>query len=243
MDAISENALRFVVALLLASPGLILAQDNRPAGTDTTASAERQVSAAEHHVTEAVNVVRRLGMDPRMRSLLATAKGLFIVPSYKRAAAGIGAEGGAGVLLVRHDDGSWSQPVFYNTGGLSLGLQAGAQGGMLAFVLNNQKAVDAFLKKTSVSLSGSAGLTVINWNRAVERSAGAGDGDVVAWSDTKGLFGNAATVELNGIRFSQNLNNAYYRSTLSASDIIGGKSRNPQADRLAQALAASVAGR
>lgn len=237
MDAISENVLRFVVALLLASPGLLLAQDNRPASTDTTASADRQMNAAEHHVSDAVNVVRRLQMDPHMGSLLATAKGLFIVPSYKRAAVAIGAEGGAGVLVVRREDGAWSQPVFYNTAGLSLGLQAGAQGGMLAFLLNNQKAIDAFLKKNSVSLSASAGLTVVNWNKMAQRSTNAEAGDVIAWSDTKGLFGNAATLELNGIRFSQNLNNAYYHRTLSASDIIAGKSTNPQADRLVQALA------
>jgi lipid-binding SYLF domain-containing protein len=145
------------------------------------------------------------------------------------------------LLLLRTGDGGWSQPIFYNTGGLSLGLQAGAQGGMLAFVLNNQKAVDAFLKKNSVSLSATAGLTVMNWNRMVQGTAGAGD--VVAWSDSKGLFGDAATVELNGVRYSQALNNAYYHRTLSASDIAGGKANNPQAGLLVQALATSTSTR
>ena len=237
MDVISENALLFSIALLLASPGLLHAQDNRPAHADTTASADRQVAAAERHVVQAANVVHRLEMDTRMRSLLLAAKGIFIVPSYKRAAVGIGGQGGAGLFLVKHEDGSWSQPVFYNTGGLSLGLQVGAQGGVLVFVLNNQKAIDAFLKKTNVSLNAKAGLTVVNWNRMVQGSTG--EGDVIAWSDSKGLFGDAATVELSGVRINQKLNNAYYHRTLSATDIIGGKTNNPQADRLVQALAAS----
>lgn len=238
MDFISESALQFAVAVLLAGPGLVHAQDERPASADTTASADRPLAAAERNVTRAVNVVRQLELDTRMHPLLGAAKGIFIVPAYKRAAVGIGAEGGTGLLLVKRDDGSWSQPVFYNTGSLSLGLQAGVQGGALAFVLNNQKAADAFLKKTSVSLSATAGLTIMNWNRMVEGSARAGD--VVAWADSKGLFGDAATVELNGVRYSQNLNNAYYRRTLSASEIIGGKTSNPQSSLLVDALASSA---
>lgn len=240
MDALSENALQLAIALLLAGPGILHAQESRRPVADTTAAPDRQVAAAERHVLQATNIVHTLDADTRMRSLLDTAKGIFIVPANKRAAVGIGAEGGAGLLLVKHEDGSWSQPVFYNTGGLSLGLQAGAEGGALVFLLNNQKAVDAFLKKTSVSLGAKAGLTVINWNRMVQGTAGRGD--VIAWSDNKGLFGDAASVELSGVRINQGVNKAYYRSTLSASDIIGGKASNPQAESLVQALSAKRPG-
>jgi lipid-binding SYLF domain-containing protein len=232
------NALRCVVVAMLAGPVLAQAQDKPAARPDTTTSSDRQAAAAERRVVQAIDVVHRMEMDARIRPVLASARGVFIVPSYARAAVGIGGEGGAGLLLLHDGDGHWTDPVFYHTGGVSLGLQAGAQGGMLAFILNNQKAVDAFLKKTSVSLNAKAGLTVVNWNRMVQGSAGAGD--VVAWSDTKGLFGDAATVELNGVRYSQNLNNAYYRRTLSASDIIAGKTSNPQASLLVQTLTSAT---
>jgi hypothetical protein len=43
------------------------------------------------------------------------------------------------------------------------------------------------------------------------------------------------------VRYNQNLNNAYYHRTLSASDIIDGKTSNPQANLLVQALSASTA--
>jgi lipid-binding SYLF domain-containing protein len=239
MSELNVNALQWIVAALLAAPAFVQARDTGPAKADTTVPADRQSAAAERHVIQAVNVVRQLDMDIRIRTLLAASKGVFLIPSYVRAAVGVGAEGGAGLLLLRTSDGGWLQPVFYNTGGLSLGLQAGAEGGMLAFVLNNQKAVDAFLKKNNVSLSATAGLTVINWNRMVQASAGAGD--VIAWSDSKGLFGNVATVELNGVRYNQSLTNACYHQTLSASDIVGAKTSNPQASLLVQALAASTA--
>lgn len=238
MDQRQNNVLRWVAAALLAGPGLLHAQDKPAAHPDTTTSAERQDATAERHVMQAVEVVHRMEMDPGIRPLLARSQGVFIVPSYTRAAVGVGAEGGAGLLLLRDGEGRWSNPVFYNTGGVSVGLQVGAQGGMLAFILNNQKAVDAFLKKTSVSLNAKAGLTVVNWNRMVQGSVGAGD--VVAWSNSRGVFGDAATVELSGVRYNQNLNNAYYHRTLSASDILAGKTGNTQANLLVQTLASAT---
>ena len=234
MNAMTKKTVHYALAALLAGPVLVHAQDLHPARTDTSSSAHKQADAAVRHVVKAVAVVHQLELDERMRALLGAAKGVFIVPSYGRAAIGVGAEGGAGVLLV-HREGSWAEPVFYKTGGLSLGMQAGAQGGALVLILNNDKAVDALLKKTSVSLNAKAGLTVLNWNKMVQGSAGTGD--IVAWSDTKGLFGDLATVELNGIRFNQKMTDAYYQRSLSAGDVISGNASNPQAALLLKALA------
>ncbi len=238
MNKLHAIAPPWIVTAWLAGAASVLAQDKPAHPADTTAAAGRQSAAAERHVMRAVEVVHRMEMDAGIRPVLAQAQGVFIVPKYVRAAIGIGAEGGAGLLLLNKGDGHWSDPVFYNTGGVSLGLQLGAQGGMLAFILNNQKAVDAFLKKTSVSLNAKAGLTVVNWNRMAQGSAGAGD--VVAWSDSRGVFGDAATIEVSGVRYSQNLNNAYYHRTLSASDILAGKTSNPQADLLMRSLASAA---
>jgi lipid-binding SYLF domain-containing protein len=205
------------------------------AQTDTTTSARKQEATANDHVRNAVGVVRKMEGVPRLRSVLQGAKGIFIVPSYARAAVGVGAAGGTGILLVRQADGGWSDPVFYNTGGLSVGLQAGAQGGSLVLVLNNDKAITEFLKKNNFSVNAKSGLTVVNWNKLVQGSAGTGD--VVAWSDTHGLFGDVVTVEVNDIRFNQKLTNAYYRRTLAAADVIKGDSTNVQSAPLVQALA------
>ncbi|MYM76313.1 hypothetical protein GTP56_29650, partial [Duganella sp. FT134W] len=116
-------------------------------------------------VTDAMRVVRQLEAEPRMKQLLQQAKGVLIVPAYGRAALGVGAHGGAGLLLLKRADGSWSGPAFYDLGGLTVGLQAGAEGGALAMVLNNDKAVGEFMKKNNFSLSAAAGLTVFNWSK------------------------------------------------------------------------------
>lgn len=189
---------------------------------------------AAQRVTDALAVVRQLDAEPRMKQLLQQAKGVLIVPSYGRAALGVGAHGGAGLLLLKRADGSWSGPAFYNMGGLTVGLQAGIEGGPMAMVLNNDKAVQEFMKKNNFSLSAEAGLTVVNWSKLAQGTAGTGD--VVAWSASKGLFGDVVTVGLNDVRFNQAMTNAYYGRTLSPQDIAAGTVSNPQAQPLQQAL-------
>lgn len=203
-------------------------------GDESAETMQRQEHAAITHVNDAVAVVRKLNSDARMRSLLQKAKGIFLVPTYGRAALGLGAAGGAGVLLLKRDDGSWSSPAFYYIGSLSAGAQAGAEGGAIAFVLNNDKAVNKFLQKNLFSLSADSGLTIVNWNASAQGSIG--DGDVTAWTGTRGLFGNVATVGLNGIRYNQNLTNAFYRQNVSISDAVGEKFNNDGADALRATL-------
>lgn len=189
---------------------------------------------ATQRVSDALAVVRQLEAEPRMKQLLRLAKGVLIVPSYGRAALGVGAHGGAGLLLLKQTDGGWSGPVFYDIGGLSVGLQAGAEGGPMALVLNNDKAVNEFMKKNNVALSADAGLTVLNWSKLAQGTAGTGD--VVAWSGAKGLFGDVVAVGVNDIRFNQSLTNAYYGRTLSPREIAAGTVSNPQSGPLQQAL-------
>lgn len=233
------------IIAMTALSGFAAAQSTSTSGSSDTqtpanAPTSKRESAAAKHVTDAVAVVHRMESEPRMKDLLQQAKGVFIVPTYGRAAVGIGGSGGAGVLLVKRDDGTWSDPAFYNIGGISVGVQAGAEGGPIAMVLNNDKAVNKFMQKNNFALSADAGLTVVNWAKIAQGSVGTGD--VVAWAGTKGLFGNVATLGVNDIRFNQNETTAYYHQTVAANDVISGKVKNPQADMLKQALAATSTG-
>jgi lipid-binding SYLF domain-containing protein len=216
-----------IIALCLSASAVQAAQD----GNDLSARPEQR---ATHRVSDALAVVRQLESHPRMKQLLEQAKGVLIVPSYGRAALGVGAHAGGGLLLLKRADGNWSGPAFYDLGGLTLGVQAGAEGGALAMILNNDKAVNEFMKKNNFALSAEAGLTVLNWSKLAQGTAGTGD--VVAWSATKGLFGDAVAVGLSDIRFNEKLTNAYYGRTLTPKDIAAGSVSNPQAQALQQAL-------
>jgi lipid-binding SYLF domain-containing protein len=204
-----------------------------------TSPSNKNQAAAVKHVNDALTIVRQMESVPRMKSLMQQAKGVFIVPSYGRVALGVGGRGGSGVLLIKNADGSWSDPAFYNIGSFSVGLQAGAQGGSIAMVLNTDAAVDRFKKANNFSLSAGTGITVINWTKVAESSTG--PGDVVVWSGTKGLFGDVVTIGINDIRFNQNLTNAYYGQMLTAQDVMSGKAQNPHANALKQELA-SISG-
>jgi lipid-binding SYLF domain-containing protein len=206
------------------------AQERAGAGS----TSERQ-QAAYKRVSDAVGVVHKMANETGMADLLGQALGVYIVPSYGRAALGVGAAGGSGVLIVKRADGAWGNPAFFNTGGVSIGLQAGAEGGPIALLLMNPKAVDSFRKKNNFSVSADAGLTVVNYARV---ASGTVSGDVIAWSGNKGLFGNAATIAVNDVRFNARLTDAYYGKPTTAQQALDSPEVNPQADALRKALAA-----
>jgi lipid-binding SYLF domain-containing protein len=234
--AIQVVALVGGASLAMAQSGSMPAQQGGSAAGSTSSAQGDAVK----RVSDATDVVNMLAKDPGMSKLLGQAKGVYIVPSYGRAALGLGASGGAGVLVVKRPNGNWSDPAFFNMGGLSLGLQAGAEGGQLAMVLVNDKAVSSFRNKNNFSLSADAGLTVVDWSKYAQGSAG--KGDVVVWAGTKGLFGNAATIAVNDIHFNQRANDSFYGKPTSVQEVADGKVTNPNSQQLTQALASASGG-
>ena len=228
-----------LAALLAGTTAVAIAQVGpaREAATPGTERNKKEMKKATEHVNQAVQVVQQMQATPDMRALLQRAKGVFVVPKYGGAALGVGARGGAGMLLVRRGD-TWSQPAFYNMGGISAGLQAGVEAGAIAFVLNDQKALESFMQNNKFSLGADAGLTLADWSKRGEGSAGWGN--ITAWADTEGLFGGVA-LNVSDIDYDEDETAAYYQRQVAARDVLAGKVRNPHADTLRQTLA-SISG-
>ncbi len=229
-----------IAALLAGTTGAAMAQvgSAKDAATPGTERHKKEMRKATEHVNKAVQVVQQMQATPEMRALLQRSKGVFVVPDYGGAALGIGARGGAGVLLVRSGD-SWSSPAFYNMGGISAGLQAGVEAGAVAFVLNDQKALTSFMQNNKFSLGADAGLTLADWSKRGEGSAGWGN--ITAWADTEGLFGGVA-LNVTDIDYDEDETSAYYQRQVAAREVLAGKVRNPQADTLRQTLANIASG-
>jgi lipid-binding SYLF domain-containing protein len=228
----------FTLALTCWS-GLTVGQTSAyDSAANTSTSSERDhATNANRHVDAAVNVVHRMESESGMDKMLQQAKGIFIVPNYGRAALVVGAAGGSGVLLVKHG-ATWSDPAFYTVGGISAGAQAGIEKGSITLILNSEKAVNNFTQNNKFSMDANAGLTIINWSKTAERPVGRGD--VVAWSDNKGLFGELA-IGVTDIRFDAKQTSAYYQRNVAATDVLNGNVQNPQSMTLKQALVAATA--
>lgn len=202
-------------------------------GASAEPGASKSASAAMKHVKDATAIVPTLRADPKMDRLLQQAQGVFLMPSYTRVALGLGGGGGAGLLLARLSDGSWSQPAFFHVGAISVGVQVGAEWGPAVLVLNSTKAVDHFMKPSPISLNADVGLTVVNWSVAASNEIG----DIVAWTSRAGLFGNAVAVNFSDVLFSEQQTNAFYGQQTQLADVLAGRVKTDKADALQQVLA------
>lgn len=197
-------------------------------------------TSAQDRVADATKIVQQMQQNPSLAAVLQQAKGIFIIPHYGRGGFIVGGQGGGGVVLVKNDTG-WSSPAFYSIGGGSIGAQAGGEGGAIAMILMTQKAVDHFENSSgSWSLNGSAGLTVVNWSGRTQ--ANTNRGDVILWTNTKGLYGGL-TASVTRISPDTSMDRSYYQRSVTSREILAGNVPSTNADALRNALAARVASR
>ena len=203
-------------------------------GSATTGSAanENQNNSAQQLVAHAVKVVKTMESDQKLAGLMKKAKGLFIVPDFGRGAFVVGGRGGAGLVTVR-ENRKWSDPAFYDIGGVSLGAQVGGSGGPVAFLLMDQSAVDAFKSGNKFSLNTGAGLSIVDYS--ANSQASWGKGDIIMWSNTAGAY-VGATVSVTDINWSDTNNRGYYGKKTDMTQILNGSVSNANASELTSAL-------
>ncbi|KAF0095519.1 MAG: hypothetical protein E1N59_1014 [Puniceicoccaceae bacterium 5H] len=192
------------------------------------------MKSAMEDTRDAARVINQMQrIDPDLAQTLEHAKGVLVIPDYVTAALIAGGSGGEGVLL-ENDNGEWSNPVFYDLGEGSIGLQAGVSAGSMVFILNSQEAVDTFKDDNNFALNAEAGLSIVNWSERGHGEAGRAD-DVIAWTDTEGLFGEAS-IGISDITWDDEENAAFYGQQVSAREILSGDVKNPHNNPLRQAI-------
>ncbi|HEX3969838.1 MAG TPA: lipid-binding SYLF domain-containing protein [Stellaceae bacterium] len=184
-------------------------------------------------VKDATTTLHQAKNDHDFDKLLHQAKGIFIVPHYGKGALIVGGSEGHGVLLAR-ENGHWSDPAFMALGSVSVGAQAGGEGGSIIMVLMTDKALSDFTEHSNFSLNANAGLSIVNYSARAE--GGFGKGDVVLWSNTSGAFGGAA-ITGSDISADQDRDNAFYdRQNLTTNTIIKQNIKSAAAAPLVEAL-------
>ena len=110
-----------------------------------TASTATAASKEENRVLDATDVVDQLLRIPEQSvpsALLSRAHAVAVIPRVIKVGFGLGAHYGKGVLVVRREDQSWSNPAFIHVTGGSFGFQAGAQSTDIILVFKTQSSID-----------------------------------------------------------------------------------------------------
>lgn len=177
-------------------------------------------------VASATETLAHMRKDSELEALLRKAKGILLIPQYGQGAALVGARGGEGVLLTHHNE-KWSGPYFFDVGGVSLGVQAGAEVGEMAVLLMTDNAMDSFKRGDGVSLNAGAHLTLADYSQAKEAPVGNPD-DVVFWSNVEGVFAGAS-LSVTDVDWDEEENMAYYGQPIGIQDALVGSTASPQA--------------
>ncbi len=212
------------------------ADDHNNAGASSmekTDTSRDQMQDLAKQLQNSRDVAEKMAADPKVSSLMKEAKGIFFIPKYGQGALIVGAKGGQGVM-VANNNGTWSNPAFYNMGGISFGLQAGVEVGEIALLLMSDKAVNSFKQDNKFSLNATAGMTMVNYTAKAQGEVGRGD--IVVWSDTKGAFADLA-VGVTDINFDDDENRSFYGKKVMAAEIMKDTKTHEKAKALNQVLA------
>ena len=152
--------------------------------------------------------------------MLERAYGVVIVPDVIKVGLGIGGRRGNGVLVIRHPNGQWSNPVFINLTGGSFGLQMGVQSADVLLVFTSRASIDGIVGgKVTLGADASVAAGPVGRQTAAGTDVGF-TAQVYSYSRTKGLFAGVA-LDGSAITIDSKSNSAYYnRADVLASEII-----------------------
>lgn len=152
--------------------------------------------------------------------LLERAYGVAVIPQVIKVGLGIGGRRGKGVMVVRKDDGSWSNPVFVNLTGGSFGFQIGVQATDVVLVFTSRQGIEGIVGG-KVTLGADASVAAGPVGRQSSAATDLGLSAVYSYSRASGLFAGVA-LDGSALTIDNASNEAFYsRPGVLASELIG----------------------
>lgn len=200
----------------------------------------RVVRASDAADAEALVIKARLALenfrsDPDMvglRRLASRAWGVFIMPQVFKGGFIVGGSGGNGVLIAREGAAQpWRGPAFYTVGGISFGLQIGAELSEVVMLIMTNRGLSAMLS-SNIKLGADVNVAIGPVGAGAEAATAGLSVDLLVFSRSKGLYGG---ISLQGAVVSprDTLNRAFYGQAVSATDIlIRGTAQSDKANKL-----------
>jgi lipid-binding SYLF domain-containing protein len=182
----------------------------------------------EKRVADAADVLDQLLRIPEKSippSLLARAYAVAVVPDVIKAGFVFGARRGKGIIVVRQDDDSWSNPAFIALTGGSVGWQAGVESTDVILVFKTRKGV-ANIENGKLTLGADASISAgpVGRNAAVATDIQF-EAEVMSYSRSRGLFAGVA-LEGSGVTMDRNANTRFYGSSSMSPEKIFASSPN-----------------
>ncbi len=187
----------------------------------------------ENLVTLADEVLRDIFTIPERSippSLLSRAQAIAIIPEVMKVGFVVGGRYGKGVLVMKNrNTHAWSDPVFLQLKGGSLGFQIGVQSSDIILVFNNRRGLNS-LVNGQFTLGADAAVAA----GPVGRNAAAAtdvklQAEILSYSRSRGLF---AGVSLDGssLAIDHAANALFYgRDEVTPRQIFSGEVRSPKA--------------
>jgi len=169
-------------------------------------------SKEERRVLDSTDVLDQLSRIPEQSippALLARAYAVAVIPHVVKVGFGLGARRGKGVLVVRQDNNSWSNPAFVTLTGGSFGFQIGAQSTDIILVFKTRKGVDG-IAKGKLTLGADAAIAAGPVGRHTSVATDITfKSEVYSYSRSRGLFAGIA-LEGAGVTMDRKANAAFY---------------------------------
>jgi len=179
------------------------------------------------NATEVMNELRQAPDQNAPNWLLDRAYAVVVVPDVLKVSVVVGGRRGTGVMVIRKDDGSWSNPVFVNLTGGSLGFQVGVQSTDVMLVFTSKAGVEGIIGG-KLTLGADASVAAGPVGRQTEAATDIGlNAQVYSYSRSKGLFAGVA-LDGSALTINHKYDAEYYsRPGILASEILAPNGPRP----------------
>ncbi|WVR03210.1 hypothetical protein IAU60_000201 [Kwoniella sp. DSM 27419] len=176
-------------------------------------------------------------------AVIAQAKGLAIFTSMRTGFAPFGGAGGAGVVVAKLPDGTWSAPASISPNNLSAGFLIGVDVYDCVLIIRSQKALDSFATHKA-TIGAELGVAAGPYGAGAAVESGLEKAPLLSYVKSRGVY---AGVEIVGQVFVERFDEngaMYHWPGVKAGDILSGKVKVPiEAANLQAALKDAESGR
>jgi len=166
----------------------------------------------EERIADATDVINQLLHIPEQNvpgQLVSRSYGIAVIPNVIKVGFGLGARRGKGIVVVRQDDDTWSNPVFITLTGGSIGWQIGAQSTDIILVFKNRRGLDG-ITTGKLTLGADASIAAGPIGRSAEMATDIQfEAEVYSYSRSRGLFAGVS-LEGAGVTIDDKANAAFY---------------------------------